>query len=185
VRPAAVRADKAIQAGEVHASATHEVIRTLLGSCVAVCLYDPQRRIGGMNHFMLPHGDSAAHAPAYFGIHAMELLVNAMMKLGADRSRFVAKVFGATELRADSGIAGNNAAFALEYLESEGIPIVARKVGGHLPLAVHFDTQSGVARVREVPRTKTAPTVEVEEHAMQESVRIAVAEDVTFFEAAS
>ena len=66
---------------------------TLLGSCVAVCMYDPVLRAGGMNHILLPKCRVGDKSPRC-GIHAMELLINELMKLGGDRRRFIAKAFG-------------------------------------------------------------------------------------------
>ena len=146
--------DHPIVAGGLHASAEGDVIRTLLGSCVAVCLYDPDARVGGMNHFMLPDGHNADRELAAFGVHAMELLINAMMKRGGDRRRFVAKVFGASTLRAEgpgfAAVAPRNAKFALEFLADEEIPVAAQKLGGRSALSVRFDTATGRALVREV-----------------------------------
>lgn len=174
----------AIQVGGVHASATGDVIRTTLGSCIAVCLYDPERRIGGMNHFLLPSDNGSNRHPSHFGVHAIELLINAMMKLGAERSRLVAKVFGggATMDRALGAAVGlRNAEFALGFLNDEGIPVVAKKVGGRSALSVIFDTTSGVVRVKELG---AAPEVEREERG--ELARVSeppppIEQDITFF----
>jgi chemotaxis protein methyltransferase CheR len=171
----------AIHAGDVHASATRVVIRTLLGSCVAVCLYDPQKHIGGMNHFMLPEGTSEARMPACFGIQAMELLINKLMKLGADRARLVAKVFGASELRANSVIAADNAKFAFSFLQAEGIPVAAQKTGHELPLSVHFDTYTGVVQVRTVARVAEVVREERKSRSKLTEKEHAIADDITFF----
>lgn len=181
-------AEIAITAGGLHASSKGEVIRTLLGSCVAVCLYDPVARIGGMNHFMLPDGESSDKNPAAFGVHAIELLVNAMMKLGGDRRRFVAKVFGASELpgrNASVGVATRNAAFSIEFLESDGIKVVAQKLGGARPLSVRFDTESGRALVREVDNSSAAARVDASHVTTLEKSRRRVDDDITFFGAST
>src|SRR5262245_25355327 len=83
-----------IHVGEIHVSAAPVIVRTLLGSCVAVCPWDGARRIGGMNHFLLPDGDPHQGAAGRFGGHAMERLIAAMLERGADRRRLVAKIFG-------------------------------------------------------------------------------------------
>jgi len=83
--------------GQYHAAADDIVIVTVLGSCVSACLWDPLRRIGGMNHFMLPgvsRSSDAAPASATLGVYAMEVLINRLLKLGAERGRLQAKVFG-------------------------------------------------------------------------------------------
>ena len=84
-----------IYIGEIVASATPMLLQTLLGSCVAVCLRDPVTCIGGMNHILLPGRCDGDDRPSRCGVHAMELLINAIMKEGGDRRRLVAKVFGA------------------------------------------------------------------------------------------
>ncbi len=83
--------------GEVAASRTPVVLDTLLGSCVAVCMYDPVLRAGGMNHILLPKCRVGDINPRC-GIHAMELLINELIKLGGDRRRFVAKAFGGASM---------------------------------------------------------------------------------------
>ncbi|MGH8441646.1 MAG: chemoreceptor glutamine deamidase CheD, partial [Nevskiaceae bacterium] len=81
--------------GEFLATSRDLVMTTLLGSCVAACLHDAEAGIGGMNHFMLPEGSvGPASAPARYGVYAMEVLLNALLKHGAKRSRLQAKVFG-------------------------------------------------------------------------------------------
>jgi len=144
-----------IKSGELHTSARPALITTVLGSCVAACLYDPVARVGGMNHFMLPEhpaGHLAEDAVATrFGVHAMELLINGMLAQGAAKERLVAKLFGAANVvTSDDRIARDNAAFARSFLSIESIPIVAESMGGNLPMIVHFDTATGKARVKTV-----------------------------------
>ena len=105
---------------------------TVLGSCVAACLRDPLLRIGGMNHFMLPDGDANDGAPARYGSHAMELLINDLLKRGASRRRLEAKVFGgANVLRGftSNPVGSRNADFINHYLDAEGIPVLASDLG--------------------------------------------------------
>ena len=83
-----------IAVGDVFASARPACVTTLLGSCVAACLFDPESRVGGMNHFMLPDGVGGGADSARFGVHAMELLIDAILARGGDRSRLQAKIFG-------------------------------------------------------------------------------------------
>ena len=141
--------------GGVHASREPVVIKTLLGSCIAVCLHDPVSRVGGMNHFMLPFGadDHAANA-ARFGVHAMDRLIGAAMRAGGDRRRFVAKVFGGAHVLGRRGsqvsVPEQNIEFVRSFLETEGFPLLNADVGGEQPRQVHFHTDSGRAFVKRV-----------------------------------
>src|SRR5204862_5137203 len=120
--------------GEIIARPEPTRIRTLLGSCVAVCLHDPVLKLGGMNHFMLPGDGASDDADARFGVNAMELLINELMRLGSERRRLQAKVFGAANVLHGPGkgycVAKANADFVLGFLKTEGIPIAAQRLGG-------------------------------------------------------
>lgn len=108
-------------------------ISTLLGSCVAVCLYDSGLPIAGMNHFMLPRMNKGAHADEdvlLAGDACMEALLNALLKHGAAKHRMKAKAFGGgavidANLPAALSIGKRNADFARQWLAREGIPLVA------------------------------------------------------------
>jgi chemotaxis receptor (MCP) glutamine deamidase CheD len=145
-----------IYIGGVHAAAGSEVVKTLLGSCISVCLYDPVARVGGMNHFMLPSGsgDGGAGDLTRFGVHAMDYLVGAMMKLGGDRRRFVAKCFGGAHVlnmrETAAGVPQQNIAFIRRFLSAEGFPLLAEDMGGYHPRHVRFYTASGRAQVKRV-----------------------------------
>ena len=126
-----------------------QVISTILGSCVAVCLWDPDQTVGGMNHILLPDSREASAGMDRFGGAAMEFLVNDLVKQGASRSRLRAKVFGgAAMLSAKSGIGARNAAFAEAYLRAEGIPCDAQDTGGEVARQVRFWPYSGQAKMR-------------------------------------
>ncbi len=136
-----------IHIGGVFASHEPAVVRTVLGSCIAVCLLDPFALVGGMNHFMLPESSSGEAVSARYGVHAMELLINNCMKIGADRSRLQAKVFGGGHVlrirESDDNVPQRNIRFALQFLETEGIAILAQDVGGYAAREVFFFTDSG------------------------------------------
>jgi chemotaxis receptor (MCP) glutamine deamidase CheD len=147
--------------GGVFASRKPAQVSTLLGSCVAACLFDPGTKIGGMNHIQLPgrmrEGDEGL--ATRYGVQAMELLINRIMKLGGNRKDMRAKVFGgARMLGLPAGmmdIAEMNCSFALQFLGVEGIPVDAFRLGGTRALNVYFETATGKARVRCVPRHDT------------------------------
>ena len=143
-----------IAPGELYASQRNILIVTVLGSCVSVCLMDPVMRIGGMNHFMLPDHSglqSVVSEPARYGAHAMEMLINNLLTMGAHRGRLVAKVFGAGRvLPGMSDVGARNAEFAMEYLSREGITIAAKDVGGNRARKVYFFVESGRVLVKEL-----------------------------------
>jgi chemotaxis protein methyltransferase CheR len=147
-----------IVAGETCASRGALEICTLLGSCIAACLYDPLAHIGGMNHFMLPGHDLIPSASARYGIHAMELLINGIMRLGGDRRRLQAKVFGGANVlsfsESTSNVGSLNIEFVRSFLNTDRIPIVSERLGGDRPVQVQFHTATGRAFVRVVQATR-------------------------------
>jgi chemotaxis receptor (MCP) glutamine deamidase CheD len=135
------------------ASATPLLLQTLLGSCVAVCLWDPAACVGGMNHILLPGRGGGYDRPSRYGVHAMELLINAIMNLGGDRRKLVAKAFGAGNVIASiqSPTVGElNAAFVRGFLATERIPLVAQRLGGIRPVQINFRTDNGKITVHTV-----------------------------------
>ncbi|MFL5540882.1 MAG: chemoreceptor glutamine deamidase CheD [Longimicrobiaceae bacterium] len=140
--------------GQTYAGRTGAVT-TVLGSCVSACFWDPVERIGGMNHFMLPgdnaHPDSPWGASARFGVYAMEVLINQMVHLGADRRRLVAKVFGGARLLAGFDrldVGAKNSEFVLEFLRVEGIRVLAKDLLDVCPRKVHLFLESGKVQVK-------------------------------------
>ena len=133
--------------GDVHVAHEPALVKTLLGSCIAVCLYDPLRRVGGMNHFMLPRGREDDGACPRFGVPAMEALIGALIDLGGSPRRFAAKVFGGAHVLdiegSAAGVPQQNIAFVRGFLAAGGIPIVAEDVGGNAARHVHFETATG------------------------------------------
>lgn len=106
-------------------------LTTVLGSCVSVCLIDPLFRVGGMNHFLLPTGKTGGAASASYGVKAMELLINGMIREGGHRRRLRAHIFGGARMVAGLGNIGEkNAEFARDFLTREGIRIVSTSTGG-------------------------------------------------------
>ncbi|MDJ1007080.1 MAG: chemotaxis protein CheD [Paracoccaceae bacterium] len=125
------------------------VITTTLGSCVAVCLWDPAGQVGGMNHILLPDDPGSWSQINNLGGTAMDRLMNALVKTGADRARLRAKVFGGAAMIAGlSDIGERNAAFVLEYLARETIPCDAKSVGGRAARQVKFWPHEGRVQQR-------------------------------------
>ena len=129
-----------------------EVITTVLGSCVAVCLFDVSTGIGGMNHFLLPEGRSGDLEEVIFGLQAMELLINDMLKQGAQKYNLQAKLFGGAQMiGAQSDIGKRNVAFAREFLSDENFPVVGESVGGTMGRKIRFEAVTGRVLQRMVP----------------------------------
>ena len=172
-----------ISIGEIDASSQPTLLHTILGSCVSVCLRDPVSGIGGMNHILLPEGPGL-HETGRFGVNAMELLINKMMKLGADRHRLVAKAFGAGNVLAclqSPTVGERNAQFVRQFLNTEGIPLLAQRLGGTDAVEVTFTTDTGHVLVRSVTGYPLSSVVAREEHYRRRPAIGADANDVTLF----
>lgn len=134
--------------GEYSVGGGDTLIATTLGSCIAVCLWDRELRLGGLNHFMLPDGDQGS---GRYGAYAMELLLNEMMKRGAERARLQAKIFGGARVIAGMGtlnVGERNTRFVQRYLATEHIPVVGEDVLDTCPRKVCFFPDSGKAMVK-------------------------------------
>ncbi|MEH3101057.1 MAG: chemotaxis protein CheD [Sphingomonas adhaesiva] len=139
--------------GETKVSREEDVVlTTVLGSCIAACFYDPIVRVGGINHYLLAEGQAADPASMQrYGLYAMEVLINEMLKMGAVRHRMKARIFGgATMHRGFRDIGGANIAFARRFLQDERIPLVGEDVGGTCARRVEFRAALGLARCRSV-----------------------------------
>jgi chemotaxis protein CheD len=138
--------------GEQHVDSSPDlVLTTLLGSCVAACLWDGQARVGGMNHFLLPGSEpearEAAGASMRYGVYAMELLVNGLLRRGAQRGRLQAKLFGgACMVQGLTDVGELNATFAERFLRAENIPLVGGSLRGTYGRRIQFWPSSGRAR---------------------------------------
>jgi chemotaxis protein CheD len=144
-----------IHIGQVYATREPTTIRTVLGSCIAVCLLDPVARVGGMNHFMLPaplNGSGADERAAQYGIHAMDLLLGAVQKAGGDRRRLQAKLFGGGRvlrmLTSGGSVPDRNIQFIEEFMRTERLPVVSQDLGGFLPRRIAFRTDTGKVLVK-------------------------------------
>ena len=138
-----------IYIGGLYISKEPSIIRTILGSCISVCLYDPENRIGGMNHFLLPEqlNNKDKEFPTKYGINAMELLINGIMELGGKRGNLVSKVFGGARLFAGKynmkSPGDNNYKFVLNFLRTEKIRVISKDIGGSEARKIFFHTDSG------------------------------------------
>lgn len=168
-----------IHIGEYHASGEPAVIYTVLGSCVAACLFDPANRVGGMNHILLPGKADMKHfdKSARYGINAMELLINRIMGLGGDRNRLVAKVFGGAHIISTIsrhyGMGEKNVLFALEFLRKEKIRVISKDVGGTDSRKIYFHTDTGNVFLKRFSPMYQQRLAEKEESASKRIRRVA------------
>jgi chemotaxis protein CheD len=146
----------------------HVVLTTLLGSCVGACIRDPQAGVGGMNHFLLPGGEvGSSRESERLGVHLMDLLLNGLMRQGAQRDRLEAKLFGGARMMSGlSDIGKKNAEFAKRFLAYEGIKIVGGDMGGEHGRRIQFwpvagrALQSYISKVVDTPPPRSlAPRV--------------------------
>lgn len=122
------------------------VLTTILGSCVATCMWDPLAGVGGMNHFLVPGDESSDSESMKYGVNAMELLINGLLQRGAARMRLQAKLFGGAHVIQNlSDIGAKNAEFAEGFLRMENIPCVGRSLGGDRARRIRFWPQTGRA----------------------------------------
>ena len=145
--------------GEFFVSAkASERLSTVLGSCISCCLYDEERGVGGMNHFILAEGSNQTDIK--YGSYSMEMLINSLLKEGAAKSRLKAKLFGGANVTGtNSHIGRQNAQFAKQFLAREDIPCVGESLGGDKARRIHFWPVTGQARQFIVPRSDVAPEI--------------------------
>ncbi len=141
--------------GEAAVSREPVIISTLLGSCISVALFDPGLAAGGLNHFLLPFAKSGSvfSESGRYGIHAMELLINDLLKLGVSRRGIRAKVFGGSAMlsyreKTVYNVPRMNIQFIFEFLDLEKIPVDSYSVGGDLPRKILFFSHTGKVLLR-------------------------------------
>jgi len=144
--------------GEYYVTRGQEAISTVLGSCISACAHDPVKKVGGMNHFMLPEDastgpnnwlDPSIGLATRYGSYAMESLINDLLKLGATRERLEIKVFGGGRvLSGVTDVGARNIAFVRSYLQLEGYRILAEDLGGTQPRKVIYFPTTGRVKMR-------------------------------------
>jgi chemotaxis protein CheD len=143
--------------GEYFVTSSDMLIVAVLGSCVAACIRDRDQGIGGMNHFMLADAvDIAQTGPSVlYGHYALDMLITNLLKMGAERERLEAKVFGGAAVTgnlADSTAGARNAGFVQDYLRVKGIPVLAHDLLGAHPRKLYYFPHSGRVLVRKILR---------------------------------
>jgi chemotaxis protein CheD len=163
-----------IISGEWHVSTKgHEMLETILGSCVSACIRDPVTKVGGMNHFLLPGEtsmDAEASSSARYGVFAMESLINGILKAGGNKSRLEVKVFGGGNVINNSArIGSKNAQFIRDFLKREGLSLLSEDLEGDYPRRIHFYPDTGKVMMR-VLRTKANSEVTAEEERYRNTI---------------
>ena len=172
--------------GELYVSDQHELISTLLGSCVAVCMRDRVNRIGGMNHFKLPQPGSDKNTfelNANYGSYAMELLINQILKKGGEKRYLECKVYGGGNVlqNVSSNIGAQNIDFVMRYLEGEKIPVRRQITGSDRPQQVYYHPITGSA-FSILQGHNTAAEVKHAEQAYLSFIQQSLVEDdITYF----
>jgi len=129
------------------------VLTTILGSCVAACVRDPVAEVGGMNHFLLPGGDGSGRIndpdAMRYGVHSMELLLNALYRYGGRRERLEVKLFGgARMIDGLTDVGSQNANFAERFMRGEGIKVLGGSLRGEQGRRLQYWPVTG--RVRQM-----------------------------------
>ena len=178
--------------GEYFVTRSDEAIATVLGSCISACVRDPVRRVGGMNHFMLPEDttsgrsswlDPQAGLATRYGSFAMESLINDLLKCGARKERLEVKLFGGGNiLSALTDIGARNIEFARAFLRLERLAVSAEDVGDVFPRRVVYFPATGRVLVRRLKSLDRQQIVNAErQHLAQMSERPA-GNDVELFD---
>lgn len=150
------RANFYLHAGHLIVSATPAAVTTILGSCVAVCLWDRRLSIGAVNHYLLPNWAGQGHSSPRFGNVAIDLLLRQLLGLGCQTRNLEAKLFGGAcviaSFRQNGGdhMGAKNVELARRLLAGHGIPVAAEDVLGHKGRKLVFHTDQGTAWVRDL-----------------------------------
>ncbi|HEY1405978.1 MAG TPA: chemotaxis protein CheD [Spirochaetota bacterium] len=134
------------------------VLRTILGSCVGVCLFDPETKVIGLSHIMLAEQNIAGTNPKKYADSAIPLLVEEMEAIGAVRSRLTAKIaggaamfnMGANSIMGDIG--KSNIRKVKEILGSLSIDIIADDTGGDFGRTIDFFAEDFQLRIKSIGR---------------------------------
>lgn len=163
---------KIIHPGEYYVSDENELVGTLLGSCVAVCIIDIEQKVAGMNHFMLPGRITArdifSDKKAKYGITAINKLMSAMQKKGCRKEHLVAKIFGGGHVldsmkESSSSISDDNVRLAKLMMEMEDIPITDSDTGGAYTRKLLLDIKTGKVYLKKSTRKDIVEEIEKQE----------------------
>lgn len=175
--------------GEYYVTVDGTMIVTVLGSCVSACIMDKKAGVAGMNHFLLPsdtngEASSIISESARYGVYAMELLINHMLKLGAERTRLEAKVFGGGNVLrglTQNPVGERNAEFVIDYLRAEHIPVIASDLLDQYPRKVYLMSDTGEVKVRKIKSLHNSTIVDRESEYRLKIKQSSTAGDVDLF----
>lgn len=173
--------------GEFYVTQQDLLLVTVLGSCVAACIRDKSLGLGGISHFMLPfeqNDTDLVGSSIRYGSHALEVLINELLKRGASRENLEAKVFGGGNVLAADGteaIGKRNAEFLLGYLDAEKVPVVSQSLLGAFPQKVYFFPYSGRVLVKKLKRLNNTTIFDREADYFEKLLNIKVAGNIELF----
>ncbi len=164
--------------GEFYVTREHELVSTVLGSCVSACIRDVSLGVGGMNHFMLPIEKGAKNADtnsesARYGNHAMEMLINAILKAGGLKKNLEVKLFGGGRVLASMtkiDVGQQNIDFIQNYVELEKLMVATEDLGDIFPRKVLYFPQTGRVLMKKLRKVHNE-TLEKREKRYQEQLR--------------
>jgi chemotaxis protein CheD len=139
---------------EIGISTAPDILRTILGSCVGVCLYEPESKTGGISHIMLPAYKASSTVKEKYADTAIPLLIGKFEEMGLERKKIVAKVIGGatmfklSENSSMSQIGKNNSAKAVEILNEHNIEIAAQDIGGDFGRTIDFYLDTGTIKIK-------------------------------------
>ena len=145
--------------GEYYLTKDDEVITTVLGSCIAICIRDIKTGIGGINHFMYPIStdtvlDDNALPASSFGNYAMECLFNDFIAMGGNSENLEIKMFGGGKILSSQAYIGDeNIRFAKQFLLKNKYLITAEDIGGEFSRKLTYSPKSGKAMIRKLSST--------------------------------
>ncbi len=168
--------------GEMAVSRQPAVIATLLGSCVAICLYNTKLKAGGMNHYMLPTGLKTEEMKGKYGDYAIDKLVEMMLRLDTNKGNLIARVYGGGavvgHLNAGVGIGEKNIETARTMLSSHGIKVLTMDTGGMNGRKIFFNTSTGEVELRLIEKSEMTKQLEEKKKDMiGRKIRVMVVDD--------
>ena len=137
--------------GQMFVSREAVAISTILGSCAAVCLWDQRKKIGGMNHYLLPEGPDNSPNPYRYGNYANEALLNKLLALGCEIKNLQGKIFGGASAFAmdpENSLGAQNVKLAEEFLQKSRIPVLLTDVSGKRGRRLTFRTDDGTTSLK-------------------------------------